>query len=260
VSREWIDRINETVEEQSDPDGSGDYVAWVTGHDPPADPFSLLIADVLQNLRTSLDQLAFELASAHTSPLPNEIAQRSEFPVFGDENGDGSARFHQRRSRGAAKGQPAPGSGLSKTEGMHPDAQRVIEGLQPYNRRNGFEDDPLWRLHTLNRLEKHRALHATVAHMSQLGLPPEAGRAILVHGGAFQIIGGPVKGRAEILRWHPDTALPPNQPRLNVRPGLHIIFDPATPLIGDENVLVALGRMHDYIVSDVLPPLARFLN
>lgn len=50
--------------EETEMDRRCECSAWVTASDPPRDPLSLLVADILPNLRTCLDQLAFELASA----------------------------------------------------------------------------------------------------------------------------------------------------------------------------------------------------
>ena len=119
---------------------------------PPKNPISLLIGDALHNMRSALDTLAYALASAFTKPLSEDIANRSDF-IFGDEDrkgnvGVGSALFH---------------AGAAKIEGWHPDAQTAVEGLQPYQRGKSFRTDPLWTLHDLDRINKHRLLHITVA-------------------------------------------------------------------------------------------------
>jgi hypothetical protein len=102
---------------------------------------------------------------AHREPHhTQELANSSEFPIFGNEvkNGTGSvgsAMFHRRQN----DGQPAFGSSLFNIRGWHPDAQTEIEKLRPCHRGSAFRDDPLWILHELDRVDKHRLLHKTIA-------------------------------------------------------------------------------------------------
>ena len=146
--------------------GQGVLTAYVTAEQPPTDPISLLIGDAMHNLRSALDVLAFSLAAAHTKPLPKEIADRSEFPIFGNENGDGRDLFHRVNKK---TGRPAFGSGLIKIDGWHPGAQAAVERLQPYKRGNEFRSDPLWLLHELDRISKHRLLHVGIAASAGTG-------------------------------------------------------------------------------------------
>jgi hypothetical protein len=57
--------------------------ALATAEQPPTDPISLLIGDALHNMRSALDALAYALAVAFTQPLPEEVADSSEFPSSG---------------------------------------------------------------------------------------------------------------------------------------------------------------------------------
>jgi hypothetical protein len=168
--RRYIAAAEKTIEHERHAQIPTQMVTWITADPPGRDPFSLLIGDCLQCMRTALDQLVLELAAAFTSPLPDEIEKASEFPIFGDENGDGIARFERKRSRGPKAGLPAPGSGLAKTEGMDPKAQGIIEGLQPYHQRQAYTADPLWLIHELNRIDKHRLLHSTATSQASTDL------------------------------------------------------------------------------------------
>jgi|SRR5215212_2196849 len=104
----------------------------------PSVRLGLLIGDCLHNLRSALDNLAYELAVAYTGdPLPDAVATRSEFPILGDRPMKAGER--QR-----------------KIGGIHPDAQTIIEGLQPYQRGQHYAVDPLWVLHELSNIDKHR--------------------------------------------------------------------------------------------------------
>src|SRR5687767_12066270 len=64
----------------------------------PADPVSLVVGEIIQSLRSGLDHIAFQLAAKHTNPLPDNIAEDSQFPIIGDKNrkgvsGSGPAMF-----------------------------------------------------------------------------------------------------------------------------------------------------------------------
>jgi len=149
VSR-WIDDALKTVVEEPDPEGSGYYAAWVTPPAPDYAAFSLLAGDCLQCLRSALDHLAFELAAAFTVPITNQIEQDSEFPIVGDLDELGLPGAGPRKWRDGAH---------LKVVGADPAAQTEIERLQPYQRGQSFEADPLWQLGILNNLDKHRTLH-----------------------------------------------------------------------------------------------------
>ena len=64
----------------------------------PLDPFSLLIGEVLHNLRSSFDHLAYALAAKHTQPLTEEIVRHSEFPIYGDKYSEGIVAVEKRHA------------------------------------------------------------------------------------------------------------------------------------------------------------------
>jgi hypothetical protein len=256
----WTKAGEKTVTEGTDPEYPDAYGVWVEPPELPAKHISVLVSDCLQCFRTALDHLAFELATTVTSPLPEAIAEASEFPIFGPSQG--STRFHNIRSKGPKKGQPAPGSGLAKTEGMDPAAQAEIELLQPYRRGDAFEDDPLWRLQELNRRDKHRILHVVGAHAGGVALNFD--RSVNVAGiGKTYVrgLGGPVDGRTQIGRWDGMFPIDPRREmRVNLRPTLNVVFHSATPLVGGAAVIDVLVGVNDYIVGDVLSLLSPFLK
>ena len=265
----WRDAALQTLDEQPDPEGSGYYAAWVTPPAPDHAAISLLAGDCLQCLRSALDHLAFELASAFTIPMTDAIEKWSEFPIFGDKDGKGDARFHQLRSKGASAGSPAFGSGRAKIQGMDPLAQAEIERLQPYQRGNQYESDPLWLLSALNNIDKHRTLHVVGAAMNGARMPlPEAGIARNVSTIGFPDREWPlyiaseiaVEGRTKVARWPAFAIDPTKKMYVGFQPVLDIAFNFATPHVAGESVANTLGRLHDYVLTDVIPPLDRFLN
>jgi hypothetical protein len=105
------------------------------------DPIHMLAGDVLYNLRSSLDHLAWKLAGTSADV-------RTAFPIFIDE---GKFRNGWR-------------SGPNQMNGMPTAAQDIIQGLQPYQGRNG-PPEPLWMLQCLNIEDKHHALNLLACGM-----------------------------------------------------------------------------------------------
>jgi hypothetical protein len=104
---------------------------------PPTD-LALVIGDYLHNLRSALDHLAWELVIASGGkPSP-----RTEFPIYKD------ARVYQRKT-----------SGIAIRPCIAPHVGTFIEGLQPYHQGDDALLHPLWILHELSNIDKHRTLH-----------------------------------------------------------------------------------------------------
>jgi hypothetical protein len=117
----------------------------------PPNRLLMLIGDVLYNLRSALDHLAWRLAGTQAN-------RRSEFPIFSDKR-----KFSAVNSDGT----PKRGSGLEKMHDMPAPAQTAIESLQPYHRVHGLpkESEPLWLLQQLNIEDKHRTLNLVAARV-----------------------------------------------------------------------------------------------
>jgi hypothetical protein len=265
VISDWTKAADESVIEEPNPKDPGTHGAWIDPPPFPADDVSLIAGDSLQCFRTALDHLALELATANASPLPDGIEKRSEFPIFSDENGGGSSRFHERRSKGPKAGEPTPTSGLAKIAGMDPAAQASIERLQPYHRGEAFAEDPLWRLQELNRIDKHRVLHVIAAAVEGFSWTPMYSENVNLHltKGFLGGVVGPVKGRTQVARWRSDTFEPidpAKEMHVNFRPNLRIAFDAKTPLVGDQPVIDILREVEQHIVSSVVPPLVGYLK
>jgi len=93
--------------------------------------------------------------------MTDEIEKETGFPILSDT--DKKGRF----GRGSHKWISAK----PKVVGIDPDAQAVIESLQPYHRGNAYDTDPLWRLSELNNIDKHRVLHIAQRIMDGAVLP-----------------------------------------------------------------------------------------
>jgi hypothetical protein len=102
-------------------------------------PFhALAIAgDVVHNLRSALDYLAYQLVWVGSDSEPSF---RVAFPISID-----AAEYERNKAR--------------KVEGMCPKTIKAIDALKPYKGGN----DALWRIHSLDNIDKHRTL-ITYAH------------------------------------------------------------------------------------------------
>lgn len=96
--------------------------------------------DVVHNLRSALDHLAYQLAVVGTPGT--EPNRKVGFPIAKDL-----------KTYECVK--------VKKVQGMRPDAIKAIDALQPY--KGGCNGDALWRIHDLDNSNKHRT-HFTVAH------------------------------------------------------------------------------------------------
>jgi hypothetical protein len=262
-SEEWFGGEHHRV--TSEPDNDSDprrrrNIAFYIEVDPLPVEFSLRVGDVLQAFRSGLDQLAYALAVAHSGPLPSEIAEASEFPIFGDESktgalGTGSARFHQASKSGI----PVPASGLAKIQGIAPAAQAIIEGLQPYHRGTDFRDDALWRLHELSRIDKHRLVHVVAADFAGVALKMHPGTNYRIGPGLLVSAAAMVEGRT-LVSSIPVEAIDPTKPMdVQVIAPLKIAFGTTVPLLAGQPVVASLGAIHDHVYENVLKPLIGFL-
>lgn len=117
----------------------GLYVVRMTMHrSPPEIP--LTIGEFAYNLRSALDQLAWQLALL-SGRLPSKDTQ---FPIHEDRAFNSEDRFRR------------------LTRDIPPEAVKVIQTLQPYERGTAFKTHPLWQLNQLCNLDKHctMAIHS----------------------------------------------------------------------------------------------------
>jgi hypothetical protein len=119
-----------TIESEIDPQ-TGHKVGKVRGNLTPPDGIGLIAGDVIHNLRSALDHLAYQLVCAN-SQIPD---RQTSFPIF-----DSAAKYaadHGRHVQLMAHG-----------------AINAISATKPYF---GGTDD-LWHLHALDIADKHHAL------------------------------------------------------------------------------------------------------
>lgn len=125
------------------------YVTTVT---PIPDRLAVIAGDVLQNLMSTLDHLAYQLVCKDANDEPPN-ARWIYFPIADDAATYGSKKH-------------------GKMAGALPATIELIDKLAPYKGGN----DALWRLYRLNNVEKHRLLltvgsQAAGIHLGQMVAP-----------------------------------------------------------------------------------------
>ncbi len=242
----WLGRHPYFLVSKFDPQ-RGEHSIWIRPEGEPPAELGLIIGDCLHNLRSALDSLAYDLARTYQGgPLSPTIAGKSEFPIFIDPG-----KFADFRER--------------KIGAIDPRAQADIEGLQPYQERESFRSHisimarahpeayhPLWLLHILSNIDKHRERHLTL-------FGPEA----IMYGGNAHFADPEVRdaasteSSARILSYRPvDTAAELN---VDFSFALSVAFEKGPPAFG-EPVPRVLWRIYAFITKDVLPLLTPYLT
>jgi hypothetical protein len=112
---------------------------------------SAITGDVIHNLRSALDHLAYHLVLVGGgSP-----SKQTYFPIS-----DSAAKYKT--------------ESIGKIKGMRPDAIKAINAIKPYRGGN----DALWRLHRLNNVDKHRLLITVGSAYRSANIGPHAHRMI----------------------------------------------------------------------------------
>lgn len=133
---------------QLDPE-SGEYCVWTRIREMPPPDWSLIVGDIVHNLRSALDHLAYQLVIK----AGGEPTNRTSFPIFHD---DPFTKTH----KGARNWR-------DRVAGMLEDDVALIKSLQPYQQRYVPEADPpedhiLFTLNELWNADKHRQLIVTL--------------------------------------------------------------------------------------------------
>ncbi len=207
---------------------------------PPPIQLGLIAGDCIHNLRAALDNLAYELAASEhgSSPLPYPFDKRSEFPIFGDREWT----VRERRN---------------KIGCINPRAQVIIKRLQPHNRGHKFRSDPLWQLHELSNVEKHRLPHAaTLNNLSTLTFFVPDG----IGAEEVQILFAFFDSRAPIAQY-PAFDSTGAEVNMNFNTAFDVAFSKGAPeRLWGRSIPDTLEGFHRYIVNRVLPPLTDFLS
>lgn len=239
---QWLNGNHHTIRRHRDPDRPDHLSIRVTAQDLPAEPFALLVGDILHNLRGCLDHLVYALAFKHTKPLPDEFAKGSQFPIYGDKR-----LWQSDRPR--------------RIRGIHPDAQAIIESLQPYHRGKDFASHPLWVLHDLSNIDKHRLLLVANCYSGGVAVDTDRwraeGNAILLPG-TINVHGGFIEGETEVLNCRVAPADPNREMNVEFFQPLMDIGFKCGSIVDGRGLTSVLGDIHNYILDDVSTPLSKF--
>ncbi len=204
--------------------------------DAPGKEWSAVIGDCIQNLRSALDHMVWQLAPK-TARLTTPTAL--EFPIFGD-----SKKYAE---------------GATTRIGSLPGAARkIIDSVQPFHKGSEYIGDPLWQLHTLSNIDKHRRLHVGDVSLEAINLDVRGKRLQTVWQAtppAVRARRGMVLARiaeAEVRRFGEPS-------RVQVQPSafLTIAFEDSEDVTG-EGVIGTLRSIRDR-VGDVLDQLDPFV-
>ncbi len=194
---------------------------------------SVLLGDVVHNLRCALDYLIPPLVEASSAKL----STKHEFPIFLDP-GDYAAKVGS-KTKAYVKGPLR-----HVTHGL-----ATIADWQPYNTQGNPEADPLWGIHRFSNADKHRQLTAfAFVPTGELRLDSSTGSRIVERDEI-----------EELTDWEPNDEIPigrvrfappdPGKIRAVGPVGLEIRF--FTPHFGKENKLSLKLSTVPALVDDV---------
>ena len=216
----------------------------VTRVDPVPDRLSLIIGDCVFNLRAALDHLALALAKFHKPTMSDREIQGSEFWIPKDSSG-----FIREENR--------------KLGCVAPAALAAIKAMQPYHRGSNYHTHPLWQVHELNRIDKHRTLTVCISSPSRLGergvgfKVPEGGTNMIPAGYVIANV-GELKVDAVFLRFAAKFRDPNNKMPMEPHIPLEVAFGNGGPAALDP-VIPTLQAICDFVRDSVISPLSKFL-
>lgn len=192
---------------------------------PPLE-WGAIVGEVLYNLRSALDHLAWELARLDSGREP---PSNTEFPIFKDRG-----RFER--------------EGTKRIEALSPAHQALIEGLQPYNRSDPASD-PLWLLYSLRNIDQHRTLHVVAAVMSKNSLGIVTMTGYEIHN---MTVASSTEAGANIVTAKLVRTLPAHLTQLHMKHDIGVEIRLREGL-GDRQVLQVLDEIRKAVHQNVFP-------
>jgi hypothetical protein len=135
---------------------AGECVLRVSGKPPPIE-WGVILSEWAHLMRSALDNLVYAVVRGHGA-TPHD---RSEFPIYRDE--------------------PRYTEGIqARIDGVKGHERTFIDETQPFQVGEPWSEfDPLWQLHRLNNIDKHRLLHAAyVANIVTVPIPTHHNRTV----------------------------------------------------------------------------------
>jgi hypothetical protein len=223
----WTNGNGYKVAVESDGQG-GSQIAGTLLKAPP-DELGLIIGDVLEEMRSSLDNLAFALALKNKTTLTANEEEDVSFPIFGSP----------------------PPVGHRRIKHMDSAVQTKIIGLSPDPAVGPIDQNPLWLLDKTNNRDKHRVITVAVADLSQFAMTDFTGT---INGPSEIGIGGPKRMSNVGDKVLFATFGPGSQIQTKLHAAGRIVFDQGIE-VSDREVVPTLRWFHDYIRDAVFQTL-----
>jgi hypothetical protein len=145
--------------------------------EPISADFAVLVGDAIRNLRSSLDQVAYQLAVQHSGPLTEDAERMTELPIriSGAQFDDGRLRRTNRPSCAARR---SSGSGVPDDSlGTAVRVRRAAEAISGRSREDAVgrsqeaerDNDVGFVLNRLRNVCKHRRLPLLAATLAREG-------------------------------------------------------------------------------------------
>lgn len=129
-----------------DPESGWHVFRWLVTAEPPLEDLSLILSDILGNLRSTLDYLVWQLVLVGGW----KPGRQTGFPVV-------------------KRAKDWPVQGAAALKGVSEEWASLIEAMQPFQRHDRPDHHPLAILEHVNNLTKHRFLPATVLTAESFG-------------------------------------------------------------------------------------------
>jgi len=247
-SLEWFTPDTYAVIDERDPNGPYERRVRVVLKKPlPAESFAVLIGDVLYSLRSALDNLAYDLNGGDANT--KKMANKSEFPIFGNENRAGDPVDGATAHNGTIAG---------KIFCMCDPAKAIIKGLQPYNRGNRYTDDSLWQLHTLCNIDKHRKIHTVAGAYSGIMIDPARMENFSGNWDYWSHTGPLLDTETVIARYTAVPKDPKREVRVNLDPMLDVGLAEGSIMM-KHSATWALQAIQHYVINEAIKPLENFV-
>lgn len=186
----------------------------------------IVVAEIAHQLRSTLDHIVCGLVRSKGG----EVTDRNGFPIFKVPN---------------------PGRFEPVVAGLDTAEKQAIMGLQPYKRTpQAVQDDPLFILHEIDRVDKHSAI-AVSAGVSEIDFHAMPGPGV-----RWQFDAKLNNGLGRMTYTWPIS----NDPEFNFEPDfpIYVAFDITGNIAPGMSVTKVMLDAHNTVVEEIWPELVRF--
>ncbi len=132
--KRWLARKQYSIVNDFDAE-RGLYVVSLAPVGRPPDDIAPIVGDIIHNLRSALDHVFYSLVMSYSSTaLTESLARSLEFPIFTTAGSDHVTKRDDMIGR------------------IGPDAETIIDKLQPYHAGDLYRTNRLWLLNRLSNI------------------------------------------------------------------------------------------------------------